>query len=87
MIPVIVGRSASELTARRDRARAIFPRMPEDAVGWRAAGFLHGTPSEVGEELRRWEALGIGRVMLQMLDMEDLAAIDLLAREVLPAFR
>jgi F420-dependent oxidoreductase-like protein len=87
MIPVIVGRTAGELTARRERARAIFPRLPEDAAAWKAAGFLHGEPAQLVEELRRWEALGIGRIMLQMLDMEDLAAIELLAREVLPAFR
>jgi alkanesulfonate monooxygenase SsuD/methylene tetrahydromethanopterin reductase-like flavin-dependent oxidoreductase (luciferase family) len=87
MIPVIVGRSAAEVTARRERARAIFPRLPEDEAGWRAAGFLHGSPAEVAAELRAWAALGIERVMLQMLDQDDLAAVDLIAREVLPALR
>ena len=87
MIAIIVGRSPAELAARREKARAIFPRLPEDEAGWRAAGFLHGTPAEIVEDLRRWQALGIGRVMLQLVDMEDLAAIELLAREVLPAFR
>ena len=38
-------------------------------------------------DLRRWCEAGIERVMLQMLDMDDLSAIDLLAREVLPAFQ
>jgi alkanesulfonate monooxygenase SsuD/methylene tetrahydromethanopterin reductase-like flavin-dependent oxidoreductase (luciferase family) len=85
MIPVIVGRSASEVTARRERARAIFPRLPEDEAAWRAAGFLHGSPADVAAELREWAALGMERVMLQMLDQDDLAAIELIGREVLPA--
>ena len=36
-------------------------------------------------DLRRWQALGIQRVMLQCLDIDDLAAIELVAREVIPA--
>jgi alkanesulfonate monooxygenase SsuD/methylene tetrahydromethanopterin reductase-like flavin-dependent oxidoreductase (luciferase family) len=87
MVPVIVGASAAEMSARRDRARAVFPRMPEEAAGWRAAGFLHGTPAEVAADLRRWAGLGVTRVMLQMLDMEDITAIELIGREVLPACR
>ena len=85
MVPVIVGRSASETAARLEKARAIFPRLPEDAAGWRGAGFLHGSPADVVADLGRWRELGVQRVMLQMIDQEDLAAIELIAREVLPA--
>lgn len=85
MVPVVVGRSAQELATRRARARAVFPRMPEDAPGWRSAGFLHGAPAEVVDDLRRWAAAGVERVMLQMLDQEDLDAIRLIGREVVPA--
>jgi alkanesulfonate monooxygenase SsuD/methylene tetrahydromethanopterin reductase-like flavin-dependent oxidoreductase (luciferase family) len=85
MVPVIVGRTASDIAARHARARAIFPRVPEDETGWRAAGFLYGTPERVVADLKRWESLGVQRVMLQMLDMEDDAAMDVLAREVVPA--
>jgi alkanesulfonate monooxygenase SsuD/methylene tetrahydromethanopterin reductase-like flavin-dependent oxidoreductase (luciferase family) len=87
MVPVIVGRSEADTATRRDRARASFPRLPEDAAGWRSAGFLHGSPEDVGEDLARWRELGIQRVMLQMIDQEDLAAIELIAREILPALR
>ena len=83
MIPVITGRTEADVTARRQRARAIFPRVPEDAAGWRAAGFLHGVIDEVRQDLARWEAAGLHRVMLQMLDMDDLEAIRLIARECL----
>ena len=53
--------------------------------GWRGAGFLHGSPADVVADLGRWRELGVQRVMLQMIDQEDLAAIELIAREVLPA--
>jgi F420-dependent oxidoreductase-like protein len=87
MVPVIVGRATSETAARLAVARSIFPRLPEDAAGWRAAGFLFGTPEDVARDLARWRELGIQRVMLQLIDQEDLAAIELIAREVLPALR
>ncbi len=85
MVPVIVGRSPAETAARRDKARTIFPRLPEDADGWVQAGFLHGSPAEIVRDLTRWRELGIQRVMLQLIDQEDLAAIELIGREVLPA--
>jgi alkanesulfonate monooxygenase SsuD/methylene tetrahydromethanopterin reductase-like flavin-dependent oxidoreductase (luciferase family) len=72
---------------RRARARQIFPRVPADEAGWRAAGFLYGTPDAVVADLTRWAALGVGRAMLQMLDMEDTTAMELLARDVVPACR
>jgi alkanesulfonate monooxygenase SsuD/methylene tetrahydromethanopterin reductase-like flavin-dependent oxidoreductase (luciferase family) len=87
MVPVIIGRTPAEVAARHDRARQIFPRVPADEGGWRAAGFLHGTPERVIADLKRWESLGVQRVMLQMLDMDDTAAMELLAREVVPACR
>ena len=87
MVPVIAGRTAAETGAREARARAIFPRMPEGAAAWRAAGFLYGTPGEIVADLRRWETAGVSRVYLQMLDMDDLDAMTLIAREVVPACR
>jgi F420-dependent oxidoreductase-like protein len=84
MVPLAVGRTPAETAARRARIHARFPRVPADEAGWRAAGFLHGTPAEVVEALRGWRALGIWRVFLQMLDPDDAEALDLVAREVLP---
>jgi alkanesulfonate monooxygenase SsuD/methylene tetrahydromethanopterin reductase-like flavin-dependent oxidoreductase (luciferase family) len=87
MVPVIVGRTAGEVATRHARAREIFPRVPADEAGWRRAGFLYGAPHDVIADLKCWEGLGVRRVMLQMLDMDDTAAMELLAREVLPACR
>ena len=87
MVPYIVGRDARERDARLANARRIVPRVPDNEAAWRAAGFLFGAPGELVEELRAWEKLGVTRVMLQTLDMDDAAAIELLAREVVPACR
>jgi F420-dependent oxidoreductase-like protein len=87
MIPLAIGRSPAETRGRIEKAHAIMPRLPKDEAEWRAAGFLYGGPEEVVAGLRKWETLGIRRVMLQMLDQEDLVALELIAREVVPALR
>lgn len=46
---------------------------------------LAGTPLEVVERLSAFRELGAGRVYLQVLDLEDLDHVGLLASEVLPA--
>jgi alkanesulfonate monooxygenase SsuD/methylene tetrahydromethanopterin reductase-like flavin-dependent oxidoreductase (luciferase family) len=86
-LPVVVGRSTAEVSARCARARERFSRLPEDEAGWCGVAFLHGSPPAAVEDLRRWEVLGVGRVMLQLPDMNDLETVDLLAREVVHALR
>ena len=85
MIPLAIGRDRHDVTQRIAAARATFPQMPADEEAWRGASFLVGTPDEVVDQLREWEEAGVQRVLLQMLDQEDLAAIELFARHVLPA--
>ena len=82
MVPVITGRSVADLEARLARSRAVFPRLPEDPAAWRAAGFLYGPLADVRRDLARWHAAGIGRVMLQVLDMTDLDMIALMGHEL-----
>jgi alkanesulfonate monooxygenase SsuD/methylene tetrahydromethanopterin reductase-like flavin-dependent oxidoreductase (luciferase family) len=84
MIPLAIGRDRPDVVQRIAAARAVFPQMPADEAAWRAASFLVGTPGEIVESLRGWEAAGVQRVLLQLLDQEDLAAIELFARHVLP---
>ncbi len=84
MIPLAIGRDRSDVAQRIAAARATFPQMPADEDGWRDASFLVGSPADVVASLKEWEAAGVQRVLLQMLDMEDLAAIELFARNVLP---
>jgi alkanesulfonate monooxygenase SsuD/methylene tetrahydromethanopterin reductase-like flavin-dependent oxidoreductase (luciferase family) len=84
MIPMAVGRDRAEVARRIAAARAVFPSLPGDEDGWRDASFLAGSPAAIGESLRAWAAAGMERVFLQMLDQEDIAALELFARGVLP---
>jgi F420-dependent oxidoreductase-like protein len=84
MIPLAIGRDRADVAQRIAAARATFPQMPADEGAWREASFLVGSPADVVASLKEWEAAGVQRVLLQMLDMEDLAAIELFARHVLP---
>ncbi len=87
MVPIIVGQSAADVLIRRRKACSIFPRLPGDEASWRAAGFLYGSIDRVVRDLKRWEELGIQRLMLQLIDQDDLEVIELIARHVLPEFR
>ncbi len=84
MVPMIIGRDRSDVTRRIAAARAIFPPLPEDEAGWRAQSFLVGSPDDIGKALRQWEEAGVQRVLLQMLDQEDLAALETFSTHVLP---
>ena len=46
-----------------------------------------GTPDDLVERLKEWEAAGAGTVYLQVLDLEDLDHIRLLGARVLPQLR
>ena len=85
MVPLAVGCDSADVAQRIVAARAIFPAMPEDERAWRAAGFLAGSPETIVADLTRWAEAGIERVLLQMLDQEDIAALELFARTAMPA--
>lgn len=50
-----------------------------------AEGWLRGTPEQVVERLREYEAVGVERVFVQHLLFRELDVIELLAAEVVPA--
>ena len=76
---LLLGADEAEL---RDRERALR--------AWTGSGpgetWLTGTPEQVVERLREYEAAGVERVMLQHLNHRDLDTIALLGREVVPSF-
>ena len=84
MIPLAIGRDNAEIARRVANARAVFPALPDGEAAWRAAGFLAGPPAQVLADLDKWKAAGMQRVLLQMLDQEDIGALELFARDVLP---
>ncbi|WDO05665.1 LLM class F420-dependent oxidoreductase [Streptomyces murinus] len=71
-----VGRNDAEVERR---AAAIGREVDE-----LKANGLAGSPAEVVEKLGRYAAVGSGRVYLQMLDLDDLDHLELIASEVMP---
>lgn len=88
MSAVIVGEDDA---AVRDRGAQLLQWLGRDAevdefLGERRGRWIVGTPDEAVEQLRSYADAGADRVMLQHLLHRDLDAVELLAREVLPAF-
>jgi F420-dependent oxidoreductase-like protein len=75
--PVCVGQDEAEF----ERRAAAIGRTPEEA---RTSPFA-GTVQQVVDAIGTWEAAGVQRSYLQVLDLADLDHIALVAAEVLPA--
>lgn len=78
MIGSVFGRNEAEverLLAGRDRASL------------RARGILVGTASEIVEQIRAFAAVGVERIMVQWLDLDDLDRLEAFATQVLPQLR
>jgi F420-dependent oxidoreductase-like protein len=73
---VCCGRDDAEL---QRRASAIGRQLPE----LRENG-LAGSPAEIVEKIGRFEGRGCNRIYLQVLDLNDLEHLELLATDVLP---
>jgi F420-dependent oxidoreductase-like protein len=76
---VCCGRSAAELGTR---AKAIGRELTD----LRENG-LAGSPDEIAAKIGEFAAIGAERVYLQVLDLDDLDHLELIAAEVLPAVR
>ena len=75
MTGLVFGRDGAEL-ARRLGGR--------DGASLRRRGLVVGTPSAIVEQLGQLASVGVRRVMLQWLDLDDLGGLADLARTVLP---
>lgn len=49
-------------------------------------GVTAGTASELVERLSLWQVAGVDRLLLQWLDLDDVASLEIIARDVLPHF-
>ena len=76
---VCCGADEAEFTRRA----AAIGRQPDELRQNGAAG----TPDEVVERIRAFEALGAGTIYLQVLDLDDLEHLQLLSEQVLPHVR
>lgn len=73
---VCCGADDGEITRRAER----IGRAPEELK----ENGLAGTPAQVAERIRAWSDAGADRIYLQILDLEDLDHLQLIAEEVAP---
>jgi F420-dependent oxidoreductase-like protein len=89
MLGHIIGADQSELRQRAANIQKIIPSMqgmPVDEVisRMRERAWLVGTPDEIVEDIQARAKLGVSRIMLQTHDQEDMSALELFAKEVMP---
>jgi F420-dependent oxidoreductase-like protein len=76
MTGLLFGRDQAELDRKlQERDRTV------DAL--QAIGVAVGTGSAIVDQLSQWEAAGVGRIMLQWLDLDDLDGLEALASAIL----
>ncbi len=86
MTGFLAGRDEAELLDRSARL-ALRRGEDDDALEALPESWLVGTPEQIVEQLKELEAAGVERVMLQHLLHEDLDAVELIGREVIPNVR
>jgi alkanesulfonate monooxygenase SsuD/methylene tetrahydromethanopterin reductase-like flavin-dependent oxidoreductase (luciferase family) len=73
---IVCGRTDAEV-----RARAVaIDRDPSDL----GSGTIAGTPAQIVDQLRSFVGVGAQRAYLQLMDIDDLDQVELLAGEVMP---
>ena len=89
MTTYIIGRDREELRDRALKLREVIPSLKElDAEQvlekMRQQAFV-GTPEEIAEQMREHAKLGVDLFMLQHFVLDDRDALELIAKEILPA--
>jgi F420-dependent oxidoreductase-like protein len=81
--------SPDECRERRERIAAACREIGREPIPLSLMSGLEAglDPDALVERLREYEAAGVERVMLQHLRHEDLAVVELIGREVIPAVR
>jgi F420-dependent oxidoreductase-like protein len=90
MTGVVLGVDHDEVAGRADAIARLQGKRVDDPHAYAAelaGNWIVGTPDEAIARLREYEAAGIQRVFLQHLLHRDLDAVELLAREVIPALQ
>jgi hypothetical protein len=84
----VVGRDADDLHERSQRLRKVVePLADSESVleTARAMGWLVGTRDEIVSLLTRFAEAGVYRAILGHYDLNEVAALELIARQVMPA--
>ena len=80
-----VGPTPEQAKERRDRIARACEKAGREMITFSAMIPLEGTSAELVERLRGLEAAGVQRVMLQHLAHDDLATVERVGAEVIPA--
>ena len=86
----LIGRNAEELRQRGEAMQRLIPDLAAHDPGavpdvLRAEGWLVGTPNQIIGQLQALAGEEVERVIFQHNDQTDFAALELLARDVMPA--
>jgi F420-dependent oxidoreductase-like protein len=73
---IVCGRTETEIAKRAASVGREVGELRENG--------LCGTPDEVAQKIRDWEAMGVQRCYLQILDLDDLDHVELIANKVRP---
>jgi alkanesulfonate monooxygenase SsuD/methylene tetrahydromethanopterin reductase-like flavin-dependent oxidoreductase (luciferase family) len=88
MQQVICYRGAAELGPRLRHLAApqpgATPAARLAALRERSPSVIAGSPAEVIEQIRAYEAAGVQEIMVQRLDLDDMEGLQIIAEEVLP---
>jgi F420-dependent oxidoreductase-like protein len=84
MVSVVVGADEGELRDRVGRLAELRGRPAAETLDSVRASGVAGTVDEAAERLRELEAAGAQRVMLQHLLHDDIDAVELIGRELIP---
>jgi len=89
MANYLIGRDRSDLRERAVKMAAVVPRLkganPDEILQTARDSAFVGTPDEVAEQIRDYGKLGVELFMLQHFLLDDRDALELLAKEVMPA--
>jgi F420-dependent oxidoreductase-like protein len=78
-LAVCCGKDEAEVRTRADAIRRDVDELRQNA--------LAGTPAELVDRIGQYAELGVSRIYLQVLDLDDIDQIELVAAEVLPQVR
>jgi alkanesulfonate monooxygenase SsuD/methylene tetrahydromethanopterin reductase-like flavin-dependent oxidoreductase (luciferase family) len=89
MLYCIIGRDRAELRERALQTAEILPRLKRDSpdaiLEAARESAIVGTPEEIADQIRDYAKLGVDLFVLQHLLLDDRDALQLLAKEVMPA--
>jgi alkanesulfonate monooxygenase SsuD/methylene tetrahydromethanopterin reductase-like flavin-dependent oxidoreductase (luciferase family) len=86
----LIGRNPDELRGRSQRIKELIPPLAtvetdQVAAAAQAMGWVTGTPSDIIATLRPLSAAGVDLAILGHYDLDDVAALESIAADVMPA--